>query len=102
MPVDFTAEQQAEIDKMLKAAKAQEQYKIAGLQAFRESLAHMDQLIDKYDMTQNPPRLVKQGAFVPQVYEALYNQFKKFLKDPSPFIEEQPKTEKAPEPEQEQ
>ena len=93
--ITFSAEQQAEIDKMLKAAKAQEQYKIAGLQAYKFCLNQLANATDQYDP--QTKQLVRQGAFEPIVLEVFQNEYRAFLLRNFP----QPKTEKVPEAEPE-
>ena len=87
MTVEFSPEQQAEIDKMLKAAKAQEQYKIAGLQAYKFCLNQLANATDQYDPQSK--QLVRAGAFEPIVLEVFQNEYRKFLLENFP----QPKPE---------
>ena len=87
MTVEFSPEQEAEIERRVKAAKAQEQYKIAGLQAYKFCLNQLANATDQYDPQSK--QLVRAGAFEPIVLEVFQNEYRKFLLENFP----QPKPE---------
>ena len=75
---DFTEAQEKEIQKRIEQARNEEQYTIAGIQAYRAALLHLAGLIDKYDAEGN---LVQQGYFDPFVYQVLELEFINFQRN---------------------
>ncbi|MDD3019798.1 MAG: hypothetical protein PHX61_02305 [Alphaproteobacteria bacterium] len=88
---DFTEEQEAEIQKRIKNAKQEEQYKIAVAQAYRISLQNLATLVDQFDP--KTKQMVKSGPFDPFVYLAFQNEFNKFLEENFKDGQQPPKEE---------
>ena len=73
---DFTPEQELEIQKRIEDAQRFEQYRIAGMQAYKECELHLSSLIDQYDAN---GKLVKKGPFDPFVLSVFQQEYKAFV-----------------------
>lgn len=88
---DFTEEQETEIQKRIKQAKQEEQYKIAVVQAYRVSLQNLITLVDQVDP--KTKQIVKSGPFDQFVYLAFQNEYNKFIEENFKDGQEPPKEE---------
>lgn len=79
--IDFTPEQEAEIQKRIEAAKKEQEqldeYRTAGLHGFRASLKYLETVIDKVDEQGN---VVARGLFPQYVYSVMNNEYVRFLR----------------------
>lgn len=89
--VDFSEEQEAEMQKRIKQARELEQYRIAGLQAYKAAEIHLTQLVDVYD---DKGMLVKKAVFDPFVLTVFRNEMARFTETYFP--------QKGPEPKQDE
>jgi hypothetical protein len=85
---DFTPEQEAEIQKRINEAKQFEQYRTAGLTAFKWCQAQLGQVCDQYDPKTG--QLVQRGIFDAHVYTVFTNEYQRFLETyfPQPNVTE--------------
>lgn len=74
--VDFSEEQEAEIQRRVEEAKKIEQYKIAGLTGYKICLQHLEGLVDQYN---EKGELVRPGALDAHVMTVMRNEFAMFL-----------------------
>ena len=79
--VEFNAEQEAEIQKRIEAAKREQEqldeYRTAGLHGYRAALKYLETVIDKTDEQGN---VVARGLFPQYVYSVVNNEYIRFLK----------------------
>ena len=87
---DFTPEQETEIQKRIEEAQRFEQYRIAGMQAFKECELHLSSLIDQYDAN---GKLVKKGPFDPFVLLVFRQEHNAFVERYFPKKEEEKKAD---------
>lgn len=85
--IEFTAEQEAEIQKRLAAVQQLEQYRMSGSQGFRLAVNYLSGLTDQYDEKGN---LIRQGTINPFVVQVMINEFDEFKRRFYPVPQQAP------------
>ena len=91
--VDFNEEQEAEIQKRIEEARKREQYRLSVDQAYKESIIHLNSMVDQFDP--GTGQLIKRGIYDPYILEAFQNEYRGFLAE---YFPPKPVTAKPEEP----